>query len=91
MPIEINIRKQKWLLLPIERNPRQYPTYFIDNLGIVIDKYTLSRDNFLIIGDFNMVIGDKVMSTLVSNYELFSLYKGKHALRLQGDEPLTSC
>ena len=68
--IEINIRKQKWLLLPIYRNPRQDPKYFADNLGRIIDKYTPSRDNVLIIGDFNMVIGDKVMSTLISTYQL---------------------
>ena len=77
IPIEINIRKQKWLLLPIYRNPRQDPKYFADNLSRIIDKHTPSRDNVLIIGDFNMVIGDKVMSTLISTYQLFSLYKGE--------------
>ena len=77
IPIEISIRKQKWLLLPIYRNSRQSSKYFADNLGRIIDKFAQSRDNFLIIGDFNIVIGDKVMSTLINTYQLFSLYKGE--------------
>ena len=77
IPIEIDIRKQKWLLLPLNSNPRQGPKYFVDNLGRIIDKYTPSRDNVLIIGDFNIVIGDNVMSTLIITYQLFSLYKGE--------------
>ena len=31
IPIELNIRKQKWLLLPIYRSPSQDPRYFIEN------------------------------------------------------------
>ena len=68
----MNIGKQKLVLLPIYRNLKQDQKYSIDNFGRIINKHTPSLDNALLIGDFNMVIGDKVMSTLDSTYELFS-------------------
>ena len=38
IPVEISIKIQKWLLLPMYRNPRQDPIYFADNLGGIIEK-----------------------------------------------------
>ena len=65
IPIEINIRKQKWLLLPIYRSPTQDPCYFVDNVCRIIDGYALSRENVLLIGDFNMEVGDRALSPLI--------------------------
>ena len=76
IPIEINIRKQKWLLLPIYRSPTQDPCYFVDNVCRIIDGSTLSRENVLIIGDFNMEVGDRALSPLINAYHLFNLLKG---------------
>ena len=76
IPIEINIRKQKWLLLPIYRSPSQDPRYFVDNVCRIIDGYTLSRENVLLIGDFNMEVGDRALSPLINAYQLSSLLKG---------------
>ena len=88
IPIEINIRKQKWLLLPIYRNPTQDPRYFIDNVSRIIDKHTPSCENFLIIGDFNMEVGDKAMSTLISTYQLYSLYQGATCFKTIKGRPI---
>ena len=76
IPIEINIRKQKWLLLPIYRSPTQDPFYFVDNVCRIIDGYALSRENVLLIGDFNMEVGDRALSPLINTYHLFNLLKG---------------
>ena len=38
VPIEINIRKQKWLLLPLYRNPSQNQAYFVEHLTRVVDR-----------------------------------------------------
>ena len=76
IPIEINIRKQKWLLLPIYRSPTQDPCYFVDNVCRIIDGYALSRENVLLIGDFNMEVGDRALSPLINTYHLFNLLKG---------------
>ena len=76
VPIEINIRKQKWLLLPLYRNPLQNQTYFVDNISRIIDRYSAARENVLILGDFNMEANDKALVPLVEAYKLYSLIKG---------------
>ena len=38
IPVEISIKIQKWLFIPMYRNPRQDPIYFADNLSRIIDK-----------------------------------------------------
>ena len=50
LPIEINIRKQKWLLLPAYRPPTQNWTFFMDNIAKVLNKYSANIENILIIG-----------------------------------------
>ena len=76
IPIEINIRKQKWLLLPIYRSHSQDPRYFIENICAIIDRHTSLSEKVLLIGDFNMEISDQEMSILTNTYNLFNLFKG---------------
>ena len=73
IPIKINIRKQKLLLLPIYRSPTQDSQYFNENICTIIDKHTSSRENVLLIGDFNLEINDKEMGNLINTYNLLSL------------------
>ena len=40
----------------------------------IIDKHTPSKENVLLIGDFNMEINDKEMGKLINTYNLFSLF-----------------
>ena len=82
IPIEINIRKQKVLLLPIYRSPTQDSQYFIENIFTIIDKHTLTREKVLLIGDFNMEMNDKEMGNLINAYNLFSLSKGPTCFRI---------
>ena len=51
--IEINLRKQKWLLISIYRPPKQSLSYFIKNLTSLVDFYSKDYKNILINGDFN--------------------------------------
>ena len=74
--IDINIRKQKWLLLPINRSPSQDPRYIIENICAVTDRHTSLSENVLLIGDLNMEISDQEMSTLTNTYNLVNLFKG---------------
>ena len=64
------------MLLPIYRSPTQDPCYFVDNVCRIIDGYALSRENVLLIGDFNMEVGDRALSPLINTYHLFNLLKG---------------
>ena len=53
LPNEINIRKQKWLLLPVYRPRTQNRTFSMDNIAKVLDKYSADIENALIIGDYS--------------------------------------
>ena len=74
--IEINIRKQRWLILPLHRNPSQNQTYFVDNISRIMYRYSAARENVLILGDFNMEVNDNALVPLVEEYRLYSLVKG---------------
>ena len=79
VPIEINLKKQKWLLLPFYRPPpieekEKMKKYFLDNLSNVIDHYK-TYSNLLIVGDINIETSDKKLEAFMDSYNLYSLIK----------------
>ena len=54
IPFELNLRKEKWLLMCIYRPPAQNKQYFVENISIIVDHYSSIYDNHKIPGDFNM-------------------------------------
>ena len=52
IPIELNMRTQKWLLLPLYRPPNQNPRYFRENQQGAIDFFSTTYDNIITLGDF---------------------------------------
>ena len=75
IPIELNLRKTKWLLLPIYRPPCQNEYVFHDHMERVIDFYSKSIDNVLIFGDFNMETTHPVMTDFLVSHNLYSMIK----------------
>ena len=73
IPIELNLRKTKWLLLPIYRPPCQNEYVLHDHMERVIDSYSKSIDNVLIFGDFNMETTHPVMLDFLENHNLYSM------------------
>lgn len=53
IPVELNLRKEKWILFAIYRPPKQCLTSFLLTLSSSIDFYTRTYDNILVMGDFN--------------------------------------
>ena len=51
--VEINLRKQKWVIIGIYRPPNMNLAYFLDNLGRITDFYSQKYDIIVILGDFN--------------------------------------
>ena len=55
--VDMNLRKQKWILLgiysPLPPPPIMNENYFFDHLGQVIDYYSTKFDQLVIMGDFN--------------------------------------
>ena len=45
---ELNLRKEKWMLMCIHRPPSQNKQYFLDKLSEIIDLYSSIYDNCII-------------------------------------------
>ena len=81
LPIEMNIRKQKWLLLAVYRPPTQNRTFFMDNIAKMVDKYSADIQNILIIGDFNMEVHKNNLAQLILDHNLYILQQGPACFR----------
>ena len=46
---------------------------FLDNLGKTVDHYSEKHENFLLLGDFNMVDTDQQIRTFMNSYYLSNL------------------
>ena len=53
VPFEINLRKEKWLVISIYCPPLQNLGYFLNKCSKMIDFSAESYENYLIMGDFN--------------------------------------
>ena len=74
VPFEINVRKQKWLILPIYRPPQQNSEYFVGEISKLIDRYS-RYDNAMVLGDFNLEQGDKALPSLIQYHDLYNMIK----------------
>ena len=54
MCVEINLKKQKWVIIGIYNPPNMNNEYFLDHLYKTIDLYNRKYDNVVIMGDFNL-------------------------------------
>ena len=74
VPIEINVRKQKWLILPINRPPQQNSEYFVEEISKLIDKCS-RYDHVMVLGDFNLEPDDIALSSLIQDHDLYNMIK----------------
>ena len=77
MPIELNLRKQKWLIFVIYRPPKQNIKQFLTSLSSAFDFYSKTYDNMLIIGDFNAQPQSPVICDFLSENSLFNHMREK--------------
>ena len=75
IPFDINVRKQKWLLLPIYRPPHQNQAYFIEQLSQLLDRLS-GFENVLLLGDFNMEPNNQHQCSLLEKHDLINIIKG---------------
>ena len=54
IPFEVNLRKEKWLLISIYRPVSQSSEYFLNSLTRIIDYFPNTYDNHLILCYFNL-------------------------------------
>ena len=75
LPIEINLRKSKWLIISIYRPPSTPENLFIDNMNKVLEFYSHKYENILTLGDFNMETSCNTMDEFMKEHLFHSLYK----------------
>ena len=86
VPFEINLRKEKWLVISIYRPPSQNSEFFLNSLTSIIDHFTKLFDNYIIIGDFNLEPSDTTLKHFLDSNGLHNLikehtcFKGKGSL-----------
>ena len=74
--VEINVHKKKWIMLRICRPPSQNEREFFDELGKVLDTYSVKSNNFVMIDDFNTEEdSDTTISNFMNLYEFAYLVK----------------
>ena len=74
LPIEVNLRKTKWLILPIYKPPSTTENYFLDHMNRLIEYYTSEYDNILTLGDFNMETSTNNMVVFMKTHSFKSLF-----------------
>ena len=72
IPIEINLRKSKWLILSIYRPDWVGEIHCIECINSIIDYYE-KYDNVMVLGDFNMKPCNPNLCTLMESQALHNL------------------
>ena len=75
IPVEINLKKQKWLVIAIYTPPSQCKDYFITELIKILDKCRGSYENTVILGDFNMEPTNQILKTFFEDNSFVNLIK----------------
>ena len=75
LPIEINLRKSKWLIIPTYRPPSTPENYFLDHMNKVIEYYSHKYENILTLGDYNMETSCNTMKQFMIGHNFHSLYR----------------
>ena len=85
VPFEINLRKEKWLVISIYRAPSQNNEFFLNSLTNIIDHFTKLFDNYIIIGDFNLFkLSNTTLKHFLDSNVLYNLIKGHTCFKGKG-------
>ena len=75
LPVEMNLKKQKWLVIVIYTPPSQCKSYFITELTKVLDKCRSNFENIVVLGDFNIEPTNQEMTTFMSDNDFINIIK----------------
>ena len=73
--IELNFRRNKWLLMGTYHPPSQCTKYFYTEVGKALDCYMDTYDNILLLGDFNEKVSETNTKNFMEIYDLNNLVK----------------
>ena len=81
LPIELNLNSKNWILLPIYKPPKQNDNYFRECISMVVDFYTRTCDDILLVGDFNLEVNSPTMRTMVNDRNFSSLFQTQTCIK----------
>ena len=81
---EINLRKEKWLVISICRPPSQNSECFLNNLTVMIHFFADTYDNYLTMGDFNIEQSDPSLKAFLNSKNLYNLIKSNTCFNSKG-------
>ena len=84
IPFEINLRKEKWLVMSIYRPPSQNSEYFLNSLTKIIYYFANTYDNHLMLGGFNLEPTDSALMGFLDNNSLTNLIKTSTCFKGKG-------
>ena len=84
IPFEINLRKEKWLVISIYRPPSQNSEFFLNQLKKLMDSFADKYDNYLIMGDFNLEPKEASLMDFLSSNNLTNLIKSNTCFKGSG-------
>ena len=79
--VEMNLKKQKWLVVARYTPPSQCKSYFITELTKVLDKCRSNFENIVVLGDFNMEPTNREMTTFMADNGFINIIKSNTCLQ----------
>ena len=83
MSVEINLKKQKCLVVATYRPPSQCKNYFITELTKILGKYTYEKT--VILGDFYMQQTSQILEFFLEDNSFVTLIKSNTCFKLKSD------
>ena len=83
IPLEINLKQRKLLVVSIYRPPDQNLDYFLSSITGLLDHYLKSYEDFVIMGDFNANESNPAMETFLNQHKCKSIVKSKTCYKSQ--------
>jgi len=77
IPIEINLKQRKLLVLAIYRPPSQNLVYFLSSITHLLDHYLKYYEDYVILGDFNVPEDDSKMKCFLNHQLCNNIIKEK--------------
>ena len=84
VPLKISFRKKKWLVISVYRLPSENREYFSNELVKMIDYFSVSYDNHVIISDFNLEPSTDPLQNFMNSSALCNLTKVDTCFKGQG-------
>ena len=81
IPLELNLRKRKWLVIDIYKTPSYSDDAFIKSLFSCLTNATNEFDNIVLLGDFNITPENTKMEQLLNTFSLESLITGRTSFK----------